>query len=73
MPLSPEAQELAHQWAVRDRDLLARLRKMGLVKRQDGPYELNHPEAAKPFIRDIEQRNKPKINLAIRPHRKRKR
>lgn len=59
--------------ANRDRGLLARLRRLGKVRRHDGRYELAHPEAARPFVRDIEARAKPGINLAIRPKKRKKR
>lgn len=56
-----------------DRPFLARLRRAGRVSRRDGPYELRHPEAARPFVRDIEARAKPEVNLAIRPKKRKKR
>lgn len=56
-----------------DRGVLARLRRSGLVRRIDGRPELAHPERAKPFVRDIEERAKPPINLAIRPKKRKKR
>lgn len=56
-----------------DRDFLARLRRAGLVRRFEGKHELAHPERVKPFVRDIEERAKPVINLAIRPKRRKKR
>ena len=56
-----------------DRDFLARLRRKGFVRRHDGKFELAHPELAKPFIRDIEDRAKPQINLAIRPKKRKRR
>lgn len=56
--------------ANRDRGFLARLRRLGKVRRQDGAYELAHPEVARPFVRDIEARAKPPTNLAIRPKAK---
>jgi hypothetical protein len=56
-----------------DRAFLARLRRSGRVRRLDGPFELAHPDVAKPFIRDIEERAKPQINLAIRPKKRKKR
>ncbi len=71
MSLSPEAQELAEQWAARDRDLLAKLVKAGKVIRGEVPLGLTREAAA--LKRDIDQRLKPKINLAIRPKRRRKR
>lgn len=55
-----------------DRGVLARLRKLGRVRRHNGAYELAHPEVAKPFVRDIESRAKPDINLAIRPKKLKK-
>jgi hypothetical protein len=70
--ITPEARAIAEKIAASDRDLLAKLRRRGLVKRQDGPYELHHPEVAKPFIRDIEERARPKVNLAIRPNKKKR-
>ena len=54
--LSPEAQEIARLRGAEDRDLLARLRRTGLVRRQDGVYETRHPDVARPFVRDIEAR-----------------
>lgn len=59
--------------AARDRGFLARLRMAGRVRRHDGAYELAHPAVARPFVRDIEERAKPPINLAIRPKKRRKR
>ena len=56
-----------------DRGLLARLRREGLVRRFDGKHEVRHPERARPFVRDIEARAKPDINLAIRPKKRKKR
>lgn len=56
-----------------DRGFLARLRRLGRVRRNDGKYELAHPEVSKPFVRDIEERAKPAINLAIRPKKRKKR
>ncbi len=50
-----------------DRGRLARLRRAGRVIRRDGEFELRHPEVARPFVRDIEARAKPAINLVIRP------
>lgn len=59
--------------ADRDRGFLARLRRAGKVIRRSGEYEVRHPEVAKPFIRDIEERAKPPVNLAIRPKKRKKR
>jgi hypothetical protein len=42
------------------------------VRRRDGAFEAAHPELAKPFVRDIEARAKPAINLAIRPKRRKR-
>ena len=72
--LSPEATEVARRRAAEDRDLLARLRREGTVRRHDGEYERRHPEVARPFVRDIEARAFPKreVNLAIRPKKRRR-
>lgn len=72
--LSPEAQRTAEEWAASDRDLLARLRRAGtaaLVKR-DTPRGV---AGARAFQEDIEARAFPekRVNLAIRPKKKRKR
>lgn len=56
-----------------DRDRLARLRRAGRVYRRDGAYEMRHYEVARPFIRDIEARAKPSVNLAIRPKKRKRR
>jgi hypothetical protein len=56
-----------------DRGRLASLRRAGKVRRHDGDYELGHPELSKVFVRDIEERAKPGINLAIRPKKRKKR
>jgi len=68
--LSPEAQALAEQWAARDRDLLAKLRRAGLVIRGAVPAGLKREGAA--LARDIEARAFPPraINLAIKPKKK---
>lgn len=70
MTLSPEAQAIAERHAAEDRDLLARLRRSGAVRRRDGEYEVAHPQVARPFVADIERRAFPPKNLAIRPNAK---
>ena len=54
--ISSEATAIAQQRAAADRDLLARLRREGRVRREDGEYERRHPEVARPFVHGIEQR-----------------
>ena len=56
-----------------DRGKLARLRRQGRVRRADNAYEMKHPEVARPFARDIEERARPDINTAIRPKKRKKR
>lgn len=52
-----------------DRALLAQLKARGLVIRDNSAWSVRYPT----FIRDIESRVKPQVNLAIRPKRRRKR
>lgn len=70
---SRDQEEIDAGVRARDRGFLARLRRAGRVRRHDGAYELAHPAVARPFVRDIEERAKPPINLAIRPKKRRKR
>lgn len=55
-----------------DRARLASLVERRLAWRQDGPFDLRHPEVSRPFVKDIEARV-PRRNLAIRPKSKRRR
>lgn len=63
--ISPEATAIAQAHAARDRDTLARLVAEGKAVRVrvDAPV-------ARAFVRDIEARARPAVNLAIRARKK---
>lgn len=68
--ISEEAMRLAKAHAARDRDELARLVRVGRVRR-DPAMGANVPGRAA-FVADIEARVRPPVNTAIRPKKRRR-
>lgn len=73
--LTDAARAVAARRAAEDRDLLARLILEGRVERRSpGHYaDLGNRRAARAFQGEVEELVKPKVNLAIRPSKKRRR
>lgn len=67
--MTPAAMAIAERHAAADRDLLARLVREGAVRRQRDQFASRG--SAKAFVRDIEARVSPPVNLALRPKNKR--
>lgn len=72
--ITPEARAIAERRAAEDRETLARLVREGRVVRQSpGRYEdADNRRSARLFQEEIEQLVKPKVNLALRPRRRRR-